>query len=175
MTPSLAQISDLAQILGAIAVVVSFVFVALQLRQNARHQRASVHMSRTALVQDLTLKISQLDDVNFYLRALAGDDTLEPAEVAVFLQLMTTTFRLFEEFFHQHRDGMLDGTRWNAQVRRIRAFMATRGMRAAWRALSPPFDLEFAAFMDAIVQETPLTTEPGGPVAAWKVLVKRDD
>jgi len=115
--------------------------------------------------------VAGLDDDNL-LRALAGDVTLEPAQVIRYQMLFLAGFRLFEEFFYQHREGMLDASRWAAQVRRIRGFMTSRGYRAAWQVQAPSFEPDFAGFIDAIVHETPLAADPLAAVAAWRMLVQ---
>jgi len=47
---SLSDLAAIGSFISGVAVVVSFVFLAVQLRQNARNQRAIMHIERTALV-----------------------------------------------------------------------------------------------------------------------------
>jgi hypothetical protein len=47
---SLSDLASLGSFVSGIAVVLSFVFLAMQIRQSARNQRATIHNERTALV-----------------------------------------------------------------------------------------------------------------------------
>ncbi len=58
---SLADLAAFGNFVGGIAVVVSFVFLAFQLRQSTHNQRTSIAIQRTALTQELSLSIFAQD------------------------------------------------------------------------------------------------------------------
>ena len=51
---SLTDLAAVGSFINGVAVLVSFVFVAYQLHENAHNQRATMHIARAALVQEKT-------------------------------------------------------------------------------------------------------------------------
>ena len=164
-------LSDLAAIgsfVSGIAVLLSFIFLALQIRQNARNQRATIHNERTALVQQLMISTSDAELVELRSRGNAADQTLDAKQSWRYLGLALATLRLLEEFFDQHRDGMIDEARWEANELRVCSFLQAPGFRAAWRALSATFRSDFVAWMDELMRKTPVATNQNDAVLIWK-------
>jgi hypothetical protein len=170
-------LSDLAAIgsfIGGVAVVVSFVFLAFQLRQSTHNQRTSIAIQRTALTQDLSLFMFTRD-LELWGRGGAADPSLTDEEIGRYQALTLLAFWLFEEHYYQRRDGMLDDARWATNANRLRAFLAQPGYRAAWRALSPLyFEADFRKSADEIMHATPINHDPAAFVGAWKTLVAEE-
>jgi hypothetical protein len=78
-------LSDLAAIgsfIGGVAVVVSFVFLAFQLRQSTHNQRTSIAIQRTALTQELSLGLFA-HDLPLWARGGAADPSLTDEEIGL--------------------------------------------------------------------------------------------
>lgn len=165
---SFSDLASLGSFVSGIAVLFSFIFLALQIRQSARNQRAIIHNERTRLVQDLTVQsFGSYESAETMLRGNAADVSLDGARSRQYLAMLLSVFRLFEEFFHQHRDGMMDEARWRSNALRVRGFLASPGMRAAWRTHALTFGSEFRAWMDAILRDVAVDAE-ADVVASWK-------
>ena len=171
---TLSDLASIGSFVSGIAVVFSFVFLALQMRQTARNQRAIIHNERAALVQELVLANFDGERVRIVARGFAGDQTLDPTESRQFLNGALATFRLLEEFFFQHRDGMLDEARWESNTLRVRGFLQSPGMRAAWRAHAGGFGPGFKGWIEAIMRETTVVTDGDRLVTVWKDFVKAE-
>jgi hypothetical protein len=167
-------LSDLAawgNFIGGVAVVISFGFLAFQLRQSTHNQRTSIAIQRTALTQELSLSIFARD-LPIWTRGNAADPSLTDEEIGRYQGIVLFTLWLYEEHFYQHRDGMLDPGRWATNINRLRAFMTQPGYRAAWRALSPVyFEADFKASVEEILHATPVSTDSNAFVNGWKALV----
>ncbi len=171
---SLSDLAAIGSFIGGVAVVVSFVFLAFQLRQSTHNQRTSIAIQRTALTQELSLGILA-HDLGLWLRGGFADPSLTDEEIARYQGVALMTFWLYEEHFYQHRDGMLDPGRWATNINRLRSFMAQPGYRAAWRAAAPIyFEADFRHSVDEIMHATPLNTDPTAFVNAWKALVAEE-
>lgn len=170
-------LSDLAAIgsfIGGVAVVVSFVFLAFQLRQSTHNQRTSIAIQRTALTQELSLGLFA-HDLPLWARGGAADPSLTDEEIGRYQGIVLLTLWLYEEHFYQHRDGMLDPGRWATNINRLRAFMTSPGYRAAWRAIAPVyFEADFRRSVDEIMHATPINNDPAAFVSAWKTLVAEE-
>ena len=171
---TLSDLAALGSFVSGIAVVFSFVFLALQMRQAARNQRATVHNERTAQVQELVLSVASSEMRGLMLRGFAGDPSLSDEEFLAFMTHAASTLRMTEEFYLQHRDGMLDGTRWENSVLRARGFLSAPGFRAVWRMSSNTFSPEFARWMDQLFRETKAVTGGPTPLAVWKTFAQEE-
>jgi len=166
---SLSDLASLGSFISGIAVLFSFVFLALQIRQNASNQRAIIHNERARLVQDLTVQsFGTYEGAETMLRGNAADVSLDSARSRQYLAMLLSVFRLFEEFYYQHRDGMIDEARWHSNTLRMHGFLAIPGMRAGWRTHAPTFGADFRAWMDRILRKVAIDTHAADVVATWK-------
>src|SRR5471030_741503 len=173
---SLSDLAAIGSFISGVAVLISFVFLAFQLRQNARNQRATVHNERTALTQDIALGIaSSKESSEVFRRGSEADATLDTADCNRYLGYALSAFWAYEEFFYQHRDGMIDEARWATNVRRLRSMVAQPGYRAAWRVFSDGcFESDFADWFNKIVNETPAIVGSAVLANAWKEAPHRE-
>lgn len=166
---SLSDLASLGSFISGIAVLFSFIFLAVQIRQNARNQRAIIHNERTRLVQDLTVQsFGSRESAETMLRGNAADVSLDTAQSRQYLAMLLSVFRLFEEFYYQHRDGMMDEARWRSNSLRMHGFLAIPGMRAGWRTHAPTFGSDFRAWMEAILRKVSMDSRAADVVATWK-------
>ena len=78
---SLSDLASIGSLLSGIAVVISLAYLAFQIRQNTRHQRASMQQGRAARTVDLLLRTAEPDMARAILRGRMGDGAIEPAEL----------------------------------------------------------------------------------------------
>ena len=116
--PQLAENGRVRGVLGALTPVVRVSglsteggFLVLQLRQNSAIQRVTIHTERTALVQELTISTFDGELIERRLPGNAADQTLDAIQCQRYLACSLATFRLLEEVFDQHRDGLIGHAR----------------------------------------------------------------
>ena len=167
---SLSDLAALGSFISGVAVLISFVFLAFQMRQNAHNQRATVHNERTALTQDLTLALAgDKETSEIWHRGNAADPSLDITDTNRYYMIMLSIFWAYEEHFYQHRDGMIDESRWATTIRRLRSMSVAPGCRAAWRVASVRmFESDFADWVNKIMDETPAVSGSAVLANAWK-------
>ena len=105
-------ISAIGQIVGAIAVVISLIYVAREVRSSAHAtQLASRHS-----MEDIFIRWAQqlADNQNLrelYYRGLHDFESLEGADLVGFGVLVQGLFRLYEEAYYRHLEGASGCTR----------------------------------------------------------------
>ncbi|MEQ1754862.1 MAG: hypothetical protein ABL973_12100 [Micropepsaceae bacterium] len=169
---SLADLSALGSFISGIAVVVTLIVLILQMRQASQNQRATIHFQRLAVVQDALLQLSSPELASLQLRGSAGDLSLTTEQTWQYLMVTRNTFRLFEEFFYQHRDGMLDHARWANNVRRFRLFSMAPGFRAAWRTEAASHEKDFADWVESVFLDVASSTTPTMLIDVWRECVQ---
>jgi hypothetical protein len=154
---SLSDLASLGSFVSGIAVLASLIYLALQLRQSARNQLATIHHDRMAHIQNWAGPISvshQAADV--FVRGRNGDATLDPAECMQFLNMQFNQFLFYQEYYQMRLDGMIDGERYDQVMKLLRFIVQEPGTRAAWRAMKPLFAPKLVEFVDDIIANTPL-------------------
>jgi hypothetical protein len=164
---SLSDYASVGNIIGALAVVVSLIYLGLQIRQNTRHAQAVIQQSRCALLSEHSMRIADSHALDAYMRGMAGDTNLAPVEQAQFIFLCRSMFLIAEDHFLQNRVGLLTKDAWITFVSTVQSAMGSCGYRAAWKANRSMFGQEFRAFMDEMMRVTP--PEAFGPIRLGQI------
>jgi hypothetical protein len=142
-------ISAIGQIVGALAVVISLIYVAREIRSNARTPRlASLHDINRGLGQLVTHPhLAEL-----YYRGIQNFRSLKSGDLVRFSVIMDQAFYIFRELYFQHADGHLDPRLWGDIETAMRDIIAYPGVQAWWRTRSHRFNKEFVKFVDQLQQ-----------------------
>lgn len=150
------SIAAIAEMLGAIAVVASLVYLGRQVHQNTTAVRTGNANTMQNNFQKLA-KVFYTDPqmTTFILQAMESDRDLTPAQrqgaYAYFFDFLKTA-----ELAHYHlRRGELDDELWQASESFYKAYFTTPGFRAYWKERKASF---VPAFQDVVEQW--LTEEP---------------
>ena len=126
---TLEQYAYLAQIIGAIVVVATLIYLSLQVRQGAHLMRSE---SRQALLSNTREHLMMyLDNVDLFDK-LAGDERLSQGDQLRFSVIWITNMRLREHEWFQYRDGILDEPTWMSYQKIIRLTLSSKRHRAWW-------------------------------------------
>src|SRR5262245_53236927 len=138
-------ISAIGQIVGAIAVVISLIYLATEVRSSAHATREasmrSVSDSYTRWIQELSGH-PQLRDL--YYRGIHDLDSLKGADLVGFSAVMVEAFRIYEEIYYLQSKGHLGPRLWRGFEASMRDLNGYPGIQAWWRLRSHWFGEEFA-------------------------------
>jgi hypothetical protein len=154
-------IGAIAELLGAIGVIASLVYLATQIRhsrdqmsQNTRALRATAYQDvlnqRDALMLPL---IQSGETADLMTRGLMG--LLSDGERVRFNVWFVTVMSNLENIQYQHRVGLLDEDRWRTHFARLRTFV-TSPVFAEWWSTGEfgfSFSPEFVALVEEILGE----------------------
>jgi len=146
-------ISAIGQIVGAIAVVISLIYVAREVRSSAHAtQLASRHS-----MEDIFIRWSQqlADNQNLrelYYRGLHDFESLEGADLVGFGILIQGLFRLWEEAYYRHLEGHLDARVWYGWEAAMNDLNGYPGVQGWWRLRSHWFHEDFAKHINQLQQ-----------------------
>src|SRR5215831_7312473 len=105
---SLSDLASLGSFVGGIAVLTSLLYLALQVRQAERNQRAAIQQGRASHLSDLMLNASHPDITMGYFKGLRGDPSISLLELRQFRLMFRATLYSWEDAFFQYRDKLLD-------------------------------------------------------------------
>jgi hypothetical protein len=168
---SLSDFASIGTLVSGIAVVISLAYLALQIRQNTRHQRASMQQGRAARTVDLLLRTAEPDMARAILRGRMADPAVEAEELEQFLRATTAIFVSFEDGYVLRRSGMLDATTIAGDEAALKNhILPWPGYRIAWEMLKAGMQPDFRDYVDALARDTALASS-SDRLVTWKQLV----
>ena len=146
---TLIELGALGEFIGAIGVVVTLVYLALQIRHNTRAVRSSMHQDMI----ESTLRIAEsMSDngelVRIVIKADADYDDLTTEEHYRFEAYAERVFGNFESVYYSYRNSMVEEDLWEAWKTSYLSDISRDSVRRFWQEERPPHLLEFIEFVD---------------------------
>lgn len=159
---TLQDLGSLGEFVGAIAIVVSFVYLAMQIRSNTRQVEENTRSMRVGQL-DATLQsfshfreylITNSETAELWQRGLADRSSLKGQERLRFdlllLDLMTKV-----QAVYLRAQFTADEFHWDNTVRSVESILTTKGVRDWWPSARGGCHEEFALIVDQIVTGSP--------------------
>ncbi len=115
------------EVLGAAAVLITLIYLAIQVKQNVKLTKASIRESRTAASQRVLLAIKEEAEL------ITKNEPLTPAEELRVVLAYSTMFRDWEAYLYQYQQGLLDESEWLAIASAIENSLRRDLVRRVWR------------------------------------------
>ena len=152
-------VPGVAAFLANVAVIVTVVYLALQIRQAARNQRAIMDRGRSQQVSDWLQFISGPDIAPLVLRGYYKYSELTDDERHRFRWCVYPLFLHYEDSFLQHKNGMISEAQWESIRSQMTDTSRLTGLRKVWcekewGEVRLFFHVQFRDFLDAIFAET---------------------
>ena len=143
-------VGAIGEIVGALAVVVSLIYLAIQIRnQNLESRAATVQQ----VLESNAAAISRLQDpglAKIWLAGIADFDALPDDERLRFVIYLTAALRSFEIAFYQWRSGRLDEETWITLLQVIKDVKSTASFQKFYAMRRHHFRPEFANYLDTL-------------------------
>ena len=156
----LQALANISQILGGIAVVVSLIYLAIQVRQGTRAQRTENYaraLDRVATMQALLSQDADLSKV--FSRGVVAVSTLTPQQRIQLTWSLYEAFGAFEFMFHASKTDAIPEEVWKRWSAATAWWLTFPGIRSWWNARPVPFTESFTAYIDALIRENPTDAE----------------
>jgi hypothetical protein len=142
-------ISAIAEVLGAVAVVASLVYVGRQVAQNTAMMRVAA--ASETLERDHGLVLPMIESEELAEIWLKGDDGLNELSEANRQRLLLFERRaitLWHHNFQLRRQELLSDATWYYQNQMIRHLSHRQAMREAWNIFKNTFETSFQEYVD---------------------------
>jgi hypothetical protein len=143
----------IAEIVGAIAVVVSLIYVGVGVRQNTAAILVSNHQSIVAMDIDRNTWYRDLEFAAAYELAIEDYTKLSPAQLRQFRTFVADTFNTWEYGFITHSRGMMDDTIWGGWDQYYRNELKKESYQWFWNSSKMGFSDDFRNYVDSIQAE----------------------
>ena len=142
--------------LSAVAVLITLVYLTIQVRQNNRSMRTSALRS----VQDVVLLTEKNDRYIACLMKSARNELLTEEDRALMVERFLTIMRTFERIWKEHKLGAVTREQFEQHLDLLRWAMSVPEARRMWSYLERTFDPGFRAMVDAeaLAEDAPISS-----------------
>lgn len=156
---SLEALANLGEVVGAIAVVVSLIYLAIQVRQNTHAQQTENFSRALDRVAAMQAALSQDSNTSGLFSKGVGDPTkLTNTERMQFTWAMYELFGAFEFMYLASRERSIPEEIWQRWSLAVAWWLTFPGVLTWWNVRPIPFAESFTTYVDALIENNP--TDP---------------
>lgn len=171
---SLEQIFYVSQSIAAVAVIASLLYLAQQVRQAERVQRATMQQGRADRTSQASLAVANAELAHVVQKGMAGDPELTREEFTQWMWICRALFLSGEDSMIQHEAGMLSDAAFDSYVAGVKFYFSMPGMRAAWKLSANQFGSDFCSFGNAMLAQTQPTSQTADAYSKWRKLLREE-
>ncbi len=145
---NIALIANIGEIIAAIIVVVSLVYVALQIRQNTHTLKVTAAQTYVGMYNTITSDLVNPEVAALWHKGLQDFSSLEGGELVQFSAVCGQLMRVFESAYLQWRRGALEDQLWLASERSLKDTLAMPGFQQWWRFRRNWYSDDFRQLLD---------------------------
>ncbi len=145
----------IAEIVGAIAVVASLIYVGRQIHDANRVNEANARHNISEFVLQVSMFNAQHADrlAEIEEKLEQGQSLSRPEKTFQWWSHMNLMLHA-ETYFHHHALGLMPDGHWNGYVRYVEGYANSPGFVEFWRDVGPAFSRDFCNWLTGIVNET---------------------
>ena len=145
------RLSALADIISAVAVVISLIYLAIQVRSGARSLRTTLRDSAFHSLSEWNFHImSEPDLAHIFQQGCQDIETLNERERARFVHVMYSFYKMFENIYLHFFEGSVGGEAWDSNKMILVAYSPLPGAQAYWRQRGAVFEPRFRQLVDGL-------------------------
>ena len=130
---SLEDLGNIGEFVAAVAVVVSLIYLAVQIRQNTRSVRmASHHAVMSEFRTNIRVLTQDPELASAYQVGLEHPDQLSETDRARFGPVLASSVQIYEELYAHYCAGLIERDLWESRQRNLSYFMSLPGVLAWW-------------------------------------------
>jgi len=153
---SLSDLASIGSLVSGVAVLVSLVYLSLQVRQAEKNQRALMNQGAITRVTDILVGMTQPAINAARTRMEEGATNFTAEEIVQLQMVMRATLLNLQDVWVQHRNGLIDQITFDNSIGFWRSALAQPVNRALWMHSRPTYASEMAIFVDKLIEQSPL-------------------
>ena len=154
----------IAEIVGAAGVIITLIYVAIQIKQNTATTKSFTHQQLFDSVMEVNCRIADSSELAGLIVKANIDSTTLTAEEQIRLQfLLINWFTLWHSAFLSRKSDGIDERAWGVWDKGLITLLKQyAAVRYIWNELGHVFDNEFRSYVDAILEEIGPVTDGSG-------------
>ena len=146
-------IGAVGEIVGAGAVVVSLVYLAMQIRTQNNETRFGAMHDISVGYRDTLATVADGEMATIIDKAIDSYDSLSRVEVLRLIAGVGRIFRVWEEAYLLYESGRLNDRTWEPMVRQFNGYLDVEPFRRVWELRKRYYDESFAKYVDSLSRE----------------------
>jgi hypothetical protein len=143
-------LAAIGQLVAAIGVIASLIFVGIQVRQSVRASKATAFQGLVStIVQTNLVSIEEPQFLEIVDRARRGE-TLDPAEHRQYVLFVLAGVRMAQSAHYQMQLGLLDESKLESVVYNLVRHLKTRAGTLVWAEMAPRSEPQFREYIDSL-------------------------
>jgi hypothetical protein len=146
---TIQELGAIGELIGGIAIIISLLYVGLQIRQHSSTLRSTTAQSATEMAESVYVPVMQdatLADLT--IRGLKDPSTLSEVDMARFTSHWQNGFFTLQNWFYQWRAGTLDDDIWGGWSQVFTDIYTTPGIKYFWDKRCQYFSKEFRDYLE---------------------------
>ncbi len=144
----IALIANIGEIIAAVLVVISLVYVALQIRQNTYALKITAAQTYVSMYNTITSDLAKPDIAVLWHKGMQDFANLEGGELVQFSAVAGQLIRVMESAYSQWQRGELDDQLWLATERSLKDTLAMPGFHQWWQFRKNWYSDDFRQLLD---------------------------
>ena len=145
----------MSEVVGAIAVVASVIYLGVQIKDNTEATKLAASRTLSESYNtflDLLTASSDVSDI--FLRGLRDYDSLEPVETIRFSALLGRVVRMYEQVFLHERTDQFDAELSSSMSFTLKEHLKYPGFQQWWRIRQDWYHPDFQSYIDELISES---------------------
>ena len=151
------KIKDAAELVGIVAIVISLIFVGLEVRQSAAATRGATQQALADAAREASAAlVEDVETAELILRFLSATDWSDFTEAERFRSviLFTSMLRVYESAYYQRNEGNLSVELWAGWEASLRGVAPMPGVALYWTERRHYFDERFRLYVEGQMKGT---------------------
>jgi hypothetical protein len=169
---TLSDLASIGSLVSGLAVLVSLVYLSLQVRQTDKNQRALMNQGVVTRNTDIVMFQSQPHVIALTSRVTAGETDFTAAELNLLQLRVRTTMLTGQDTYVQHQAGLVDEITLDNSNAVIRYVMSQPVYRTLWNLGRGAYAPDWVKIVDGLIEGVPLAKVQDS-VAAFRAELAR--
>ena len=153
-------IGALSELIGAMAVIATIGYVAVQVRQQTHAVRSASYQASTDALNAINMAVATDSELLRVVSAKPGSlDELSAEDRYRYSYILLSLFRVRETIFYQRDEGTTALQSWIREEVTLKKNLESAAARDWWKTIGYGFAPEFSEYIDGVISEIETTTD----------------
>ena len=157
----LQTLANIGEIIGAVIVILSLIYLTIQVRQNTQAQRTENYVRALDRLAAMQSTLSQDSEISLiFSRGLLDASKLTRLDKVRFNWSLYEAFGAFEFMFHASKTDSIDKEVWSRWSVAVAWWLTFPGVQTWWKVKPLPFTDSFTSFVETLLKDNPTDADP---------------
>ena len=149
----LDQLASIGEVVAAIAVVVSLIYVARQIGQNTNALQSNTEAMWSSINQSVVMPLAtDRDGAKWWIAGTSDFDSLDEIDKQRHLLFEYNVLTAWWSIYLARKKGLVSDDQWGNNIRTMEMFGKRQAIREAWKSYKPLYNAEFQRLLSEYLE-----------------------